>query len=110
MRSDLLSQAVFMFETAGKAFQGGQHNKRGGSHAILGAQNRRDWVRQHTREAGPFSFGEIVSKDGPDDYKVKIQQGQQQGKTVKKSLTELLGSNDVPWHDRMNIPSHAAQK
>jgi myosin heavy subunit len=52
------------------------------------------WIREgESRESGPFQLGEIVAKEGPDVYQIKVGDGK--GKIVKKSLTELLGANEV---------------
>jgi myosin heavy subunit len=60
-----------------------------------------------TREAGPFALAEITQCHGPDQYTVKIVSGQHRGAERQRSLTELMGCNDVKpteVHDLSKLP------
>lgn len=60
------------------------------------------WIREgESRESGPFQLGEIVQKDGPDLYQIKLPNDK--NKIVKKSLTELLGANEVRAEKMMDL-------
>jgi len=53
------------------------------------------WIREgDSRECGPYMLCEIVAKEGPDVYQIKSS-SDAKGKTYKKSLTEMLGANEV---------------
>merc|ERR1719331_1982238 len=53
------------------------------------------WIRDgDTREMGPYACGDIIAKEGPDTYTVKLTLGQNAGKTRTVSLTELMGANE----------------
>jgi myosin heavy subunit len=59
--------------------------------AIVGASC---WVVEgDAREFGPFQLGEVVAKVSPDEYQIRLPNDK--NKIVKRSLTELLGANEV---------------